>query len=232
MRFLTRGFFTSLLLLGVFILGLAARQAPTPPNYEKLLNPAELNEKAPDEFQAKFTTTKGTIVIQVRRNWAPNGADRFYNLVKNGFYDNCRIFRMIPNFMVQFGINGDPKVSAAWSNATIPDDPVKQSNRKGYVSFAKGGPNSRTTQVFINFSDENILLDAQGFAPFGTLVKGTDIVNEFFAEYLDGPPSGKGPEQGRIQAEGNAYLAKSFPKLDYIKSAVISEEKRKEEKKK
>jgi peptidyl-prolyl cis-trans isomerase A (cyclophilin A) len=232
MRIVTRGIIAAVLLLCAFILGLASQQAGTPPNYEKLLNPAELNEQAPDEFQAKFTTSKGTIVIHVRRNWAPNGADRFYNLVKSGYYDNCRIFRMIPGFMFQFGINGDPKVNAVWSKATIQDDPVKQSNRKGYVSFAKGGPNTRTTQVFINFADQNVILDGDGFAPFGTLVKGTDIVNEFYFDYLDGPPNGNGPDQGRIVNEGNAYLAKSFPKLDYIKSAVISEEKRKEEKKK
>lgn len=232
MRFLSRGFFTSFLLLSVFILGLSAQQTGAPPDYSKLLSVANLNEQAPDEYQAKFVTTKGTFVIQVRRAWAPLGADRFYNLVKSGYYDNCRIFRMIPGFMFQFGINGDPKVNAVWARATIQDDPVKQSNRKGYVSFAKGGPNSRTTQVFVNFTDENILLDGQGFAPFGTLVKGTDIVNEFYYEYLDGPPNGKGPDQNRILNEGNAYLEKNFPKLDYIKSAVISEEKRKEDKKK
>jgi len=205
-----------------------AQQVEAPSNYERLLNPANLTEKAPDNFQAKFETTKGTFVIQVRRNWAPNGVDRFYNLVKNGYYDNCRFFRVIPGFMVQFGINGDPKINAVWSKAVIPDDKVRQSNRKGYVSFAMGGPNSRTTQVFVNFSDENVVLDGMGFAPFGTIVKGTEIVNRFYAEYGDGPPEGKtGPVQGNIQLEGNAYLEKNFPKLDYIKSAVIMSDEKK-----
>lgn len=135
---------------------------------------------------------------------------------------------MVPYFMVQFGIHGDPKVNAVWSRATIPDDPVKQSNRKGYVSFAMGGKNTRTTQVFINFTDDNILLDGQGFAPFGTVIKGTDIVNAFYDGYGDGPPIAKtGPEQNRIQIEGNAYLEKNFPKLDYIKSATILSEGKK-----
>jgi len=233
MLIVTRGIIAAVLLHCVFILGLASQQAGTPPNYEKLLNPAELNEQAPDEFQAKFTTSKGTIVIHVRRNWAPNGADRFYNLVKNGFYDNCRIFLAIPNSLMQFGINGDPKVNAAWVKAPIKDDPVKQSNRKGYVSFANlGKPDSRTTQVMISFADENVILDGRGYAPIGTLVKGTDIVNEFYFDYLYGPPNGNGPDQTRIHNEGNAYLTKNFPKLDYIKTAVISEEKRKAEKKK
>jgi peptidyl-prolyl cis-trans isomerase A (cyclophilin A) len=227
MRLIKKSFLTFLLMLAVFVLGFARQQTGTQPNYDKLLNPAELTEKAPDNFQAKFTTSKGTLVIQVRRAWAPLGADRFYNLVKNGFYDNCKIFRVLPMFMMQFGINGDPKVNAAWAKFPIQDDPVKQSNRKGYVSFAKGGPNSRTTQVFINFTDENVLLDGQGFSPFGTLVKGTDLVNEFYYEYLEGPPQGKGPDQMRIVSEGNPYLEKNFPKLDFIKTAVIVEEKKK-----
>ncbi len=228
MRWMSRSFWTILYLFCAVALGLAVEQAEVQSNHERLMNPAGLTERAPDNFQAKFETSKGTFVIQVRRAWAPNGADRFYNLVKNGYYDGCKIFRMMPYFMVQWGINGDPKVNALWSRATIPDDPVKQSNRKGYVSFAMGGKNTRTTQVFINFTDDNILLDGQGFAPFGTVVKGTDIVNRFYAEYGDGPPAAKtGPDQGRIQAEGNAYLEKDFPKLDYIKSATILSEGKK-----
>jgi peptidyl-prolyl cis-trans isomerase A (cyclophilin A) len=231
MRCLKHGLFTVVTLFCLFVFGFAQEAAQ--PDYSKLLNPSALNETAPDNFQAKFVTTKGTFVIQVRRSWSPNGADRFYNLVKNGYYDNCRIFRIVPGFMMQFGINGDPKVNAVWSKAVIKDDPVKQSNRKGYVSFAKGGPNSRTTQIFINFDDQNILLDGQGFSPFGTLTKGTDIVMSndprvgFYNEYLDGPPQGKGPDQGKIQLEGNAYLDKNFPKLDFIKTATIVEEKKK-----
>jgi peptidyl-prolyl cis-trans isomerase A (cyclophilin A) len=228
MRWMTRGLGTVLSLLCAIVLGLGIEQAGAPSGKEQLTNPANLTEKAPDTYQAKFETTKGNFVIQVRRAWAPNGADRFYNLVKNGYYDNCRFYRMVYGFMVQFGINGDPKLNSVWSQARIPDDPVKQSNRKGYVSFANAGPNTRTTQVFINFTDENIQLDGMGFAPFGTVVKGTDIVEAFYGEYGDGPPLGKkGPEQNRIQAEGNAYLDKNFPKLDYIKVATIISEGKK-----
>jgi peptidyl-prolyl cis-trans isomerase A (cyclophilin A) len=228
MRWISKGFWMVLSLLCAVVLGLAVEQAEVQSNHEKLMNPASLTEKAPDTFQAKFETSKGTFVIQVRRAWAPNGADRFYNLVKNGFYDNNKIYRMIPYFMVQWGINGDPKINAVWFQARIPDDPVKQSNRKGYVSFAMGGKNTRTTQIFINFTDDNIQLDGQGFAPFGTVVKGVDIVDSFYADYGDGPPVGKtGPDQGRIQMEGNAYLEKNFPKLDFIKSATILSEGKK-----
>ena len=227
MRWMSGSCWTVLFLLCAVVLGLAVEQAEVQSNYDKLLNPAALTEKAPDTFQAKFDTSRGSFIIQVRRAWAPNGADRFYNLVKNGYYDNCRFFRVVQFFMVQWGINGDPKLNAVWSRATIPDDPVKQSNRKGYVSFAMGGKNTRTTQIFVNYDDANIQLDGMGFAPFGTVVKGVDIVNGLFAGYGDGPPEGKGPDQNRVQAEGNAYLEKNFPKLDYIKSATIVSEGKK-----
>ena len=167
-------------------------------------------------FRAKFATSKGDFVIEVTRDWSPNGADRFYNLVKNGYYDDCRFFRVINNFMVQFGINGDPLLNQVWSFALISDDPVKKSNTRGYVSFATSGPNSRTTQVFINYGD-NSRLDAQGFAPFGRVVEGMKVVDSLFSEY-QGVPSDNQP---RIQAQGNAYLNKEFPRLDYIKSASI-----------
>jgi peptidyl-prolyl cis-trans isomerase A (cyclophilin A) len=186
----------------------------------KLRNPAALNEKAPDNFKAQFDTSKGTFVIDVHREWAPNGADRFYNLVKNGFYDDVRFFRVIDGFMAQFGIHGNPAVQAAWRNANLKDDPVKQSNRRGYVTFATAGPNTRTTQLFINFRD-NAGLDKQGFAPFGEVTSGMDVVSKIYNGYGEGAPSGKGPNQGRLQAEGNAYLNKEFPRLDYIKSATI-----------
>lgn len=189
---------------------------------EKLMNPAEMNEKAPDKFQAKFETTKGEFIIEVTRDWAPIGADRFYNLVKNGYYDNCRFFRVIKNFMAQFGIHGDPRVSAAWRGAQIKDDPVKESNKRGYVSYAMAGPDTRTTQLFINFGN-NSGLDRQGFSAFGKVTKGMDVVDSIYDEYGEGAPSGTGPEQTRIHREGNAYLEKSFPKLDYIKSATIVE---------
>ncbi len=183
-------------------------------------NPAALNEPAPAVYKAKFDTSKGTFVIEVHRDWAPNGADRFYNLVKNGFFDNARFFRVISTFMVQFGINADPKLSAVWREARIKDDPVRQSNKRGLITFATAGPNTRTTQVFINFGDNN-MLDRQGFAPFGQVVSGMNVVDALYSGYGEGAPGGQGPEQGRIQQEGNTYLIKEFGKLDYIKKATI-----------
>ena len=183
-------------------------------------NPAALREQAPATYKARFDTSKGVFVIQVERAWAPNGADRFYNLVKNGFYDNVRFFRVISGFMVQFGINGDPGIMARWRTAQISDDPVAQSNTKGMVTFAMAGPNTRTSQVFINFAD-NSRLDQSGFAPFGRVVSGMNVVEAINAEYGEGAPNGRGPNQGRIQSEGNAYLSKDFPRMDYIKKATI-----------
>jgi peptidyl-prolyl cis-trans isomerase A (cyclophilin A) len=185
-----------------------------------LSNPASLNEKAPAVYKVKFDTSKGTFVIEVHRDWAPNGADRFYNLVKNGFYNDDRFFRVIKDFMVQFGINGNPKISQVWRDANIPDDPVEESNMRGYITFATAGPNTRTTQVFINFGD-NPSLDAQGFAPFGKVVSGLDVVDHLYSGYGEGAPRGEGPDQGRVQSEGNPYLLKNFPQLDYIKKATI-----------
>jgi peptidyl-prolyl cis-trans isomerase A (cyclophilin A) len=185
-----------------------------------LSDPASLTEQAPAVYKAKFDTSKGSFVVEVHRDWAPNGADRFYNLVKNGFYNNARFFRVIDGFMVQFGINGDPKISAVWREANIKDDPVKQSNERGMITFATAGPDTRTTQVFINFGD-NAGLDGQGFAPFGKVISGMDVVDSLFAGYGEGAPSGHGPNQGIVQSLGNAYLAKAFPKLDYINTATI-----------
>jgi peptidyl-prolyl cis-trans isomerase A (cyclophilin A) len=221
MRCVRNGMIALMVLAGAVALGNTFQQAAEQPNTERLMNPAALTETAPDNYEARFVTSQGTIGIQVRRAWAPIGADRFYNLVKNGFYDNCRFFRVLYGFAAQFGINGDPKINTIWSLARIQDDPVKQSNRKGYVSFAKGGPNTRTTQVFISLSDDNVILDGQGFAPFGTVTRGTDVVAALYSDYGDGPPQGKGPDQMRIVTEGNAYLQKLFPKLDYIKSTTI-----------
>lgn len=192
-----------------------AAQAPS------LKNPASLKEQAPATYKVKFDTSVGVFVLQVNRDWAPLGADRFYNLVKNGFYDDARFFRAIPGFMVQFGISGDPAISPAWRNARIGVDPVKQSNKPMFISFAMGGtPDTRTTQVFINFGN-NANLDAMGFAPFGEVIEGKDVVNKIHTGYGEGAPRGKGPDQGRTQAEGNAYLMKEFPKLDFIKKATI-----------
>ena len=188
-----------------------------------LLNPASLKATAPEVYKAKFTTTKGDFVIEVHRAWAPLGADRFYNLVKNGFYDDAAFFRVLPGFMAQFGINAKPAVSKAWTNATIKDDPVTQSNKRGYVTFAKTSlPNSRGTQVFINFGD-NSRLDADAFAPFGMVVEGMDVVDKLYGGYGEGAPGGSGPAQDRIEAEGKPYLDKNFPLLDSTKTAVIIE---------
>jgi peptidyl-prolyl cis-trans isomerase A (cyclophilin A) len=181
----------------------------------KLLTPAALKEQAPATYKVNLATSKGLVVITVHRDWAPNGADRFFNLVKNGFYDDVRFFRVVPNFMVQFGMNGDPAVTSAWRSTTLVDDPVKQSNKRGYITFAHTGqPNSRGTQVFINFKD-NGNLDSQRFAPFGEVTQGMDIVDKINAEYREKP------DQGSITSTGNAYLIKAFPNLDYIKSATI-----------
>src|SRR5438132_744430 len=189
-----------------------------------LKNPASLKEMAPAVFKVDFDTSAGEFVVEVHRDWAPNGADRFYNLVKNGFFDNARFFRVISGFMVQFGLNGDPAISAVWRDARIPRDPVKEGNKRGNITFAmQGGPNgpdTRTTQMFINFGD-NSQLDSSGFAAFGKVTKGMDVVDKIYSGYGEGAPSGRGPEQGRVQAEGNAYLTKDFPKMDYIKKTTI-----------
>jgi len=185
-----------------------------------LLKPASLKAKAPATYRAKFVTTQGDFVIEVTRAWAPHGADRFYNLVKNGFYNGASFFRVLPGFIVQFGISANPSVSAAWHSAVIPDDPVRQSNLPGTVTFATAGPNTRTTQVFINLGG-NKGLDSQGFAPFGKVVEGMDVVQKFYSGYGEGAPMGNGPDQQRIEKEGRAYLTAGFPKLDSIKSASI-----------
>jgi peptidyl-prolyl cis-trans isomerase A (cyclophilin A) len=190
-------------------------------NKAKLRTPAQLTEKAPDTYKANFDTSKGAFVVEVHREWAPNGADRFYNLVKNGFYDDIRFFRVLDNFMAQFGINGDPAIQSVWRAASLKDDPVKQSNKRGFITFATAGPNTRTTQVFINYKD-NSSLDSQGFAAFGQVTSGMDVVDKLYKDYGEGAPRGRGPEQGRLQQEGNAYLTKDFPKLDYIKTATIA----------
>jgi peptidyl-prolyl cis-trans isomerase A (cyclophilin A) len=199
---------------------LLAVTAAAPAMSQGLMNPAALNAPAPATYKAKFDTSKGAFEIEVHRDWAPAGADRFYNLVKNGFFDNARFFRVVSGFMVQFGIHGDPNVSAQWRQARINDDPVKQSNGRGMVTFATAGPNTRTTQVFINFAD-NARLDGMGFAPFGQVVSGMNVVDSLYSGYGEGAPSGRGPDQGRMQQEGNAYLMKDFGKLDYIKKASI-----------
>ena len=173
----------------------------------------EETEKAPDEFKVKFETSCGTFILDVRRKYAPLGVDQFHKAVKEGFYDECRFFRVVPDFVVQFGINGDPKVQKKWDNQ-IKDDPVTVSNVRGSVCYATAGPDTRTTQLFINLGD-NSRLDKMGFAPFGKVIEGMDVVDKITSEY------GQGPNQGKIEDEGNSYLKEDFPKLDYIKKATI-----------
>jgi cyclophilin family peptidyl-prolyl cis-trans isomerase len=184
-------------------------------------------EVAPAEFKVVLQTTKGDVTIDVTRSWSPRGADRFYALVKEGFYDGARFFRVIRSprpFMAQFGINGDPKVTAKWADANITDDPVTQHNTRGTISFATSGANTRSTQLFINYGD-NSRLDASGFSPIAVVSSGMEVVDQFYADYGEGPPDGTGPDQERIEKEGNSYLDKEFPKLDYIRTARILESK-------
>lgn len=181
-----------------------------------LTNPASLNEKAPATYKVRLDTSAGPVVIQVNRDWAPLGADRFYNLAKNGFYDGARFFRVLSGFMAQVGMNGEPSIQKVWSRANFNDDPVKGSNKRGFVTFAKTSlPNSRSTQFFINYGD-NSFLDKDGFAPFGQVIEGMAAIDK-----LHSYGKGNVPDQGRIINEGNAYLNKEYPKLDYIKKATI-----------
>jgi peptidyl-prolyl cis-trans isomerase A (cyclophilin A) len=189
----------------------AGTNAPT----ADLTDPSKLTEKAPDTFKVKFDTTKGAFTVEVTRSLAPLGADRFYNLVKAGYFKDIAFFRVIPGFMAQFGMHSDPKLTAIWNHANIQDDPVKGSNTRGTITFAKTGmPNSRSAQFFINFGD-NSQLDGQRFAPFGKVIEGMDVVDKINPEYRETP------NQGAIEAQGNEYLKKNFPNLDYIKSATI-----------
>jgi peptidyl-prolyl cis-trans isomerase A (cyclophilin A) len=196
-------------------------QPAAPPATPSLDRPRSLHEQAPEIYKAKFVTNKGDFVIEVHRDWAPIGADRFYNLVKYGFYNDTRFFRVISGFMAQIGISGRPELNEVWRDAQIKDDPVKRSNLRGYVSFAMAGPNSRTTQFFINYTHQNAKLDGMGFAPFGQVTSGLKVVEALYAGYGEGAPQGNGPHQGRIQNEGNTYLKAEFPKLDYVKAAVL-----------
>jgi peptidyl-prolyl cis-trans isomerase A (cyclophilin A) len=195
--------------------------APAPAEKPSLDKPKTLTLRAPDLFRAKFATSKGDFVIEAHRDWAPNGADRFYNLVKAGYYNDIRFFRVVSGFMVQLGIHGKPELNAIWREQQIPDDPAVKSNTRGFVSFATAGPGTRTTQFFVNFDDRNSRLDTMGFSPFGQVTSGMEVVDSLYAEYGEGAPQGRGPNQGRIQDEGNAYLMRDFPKLDYVKEATI-----------
>ena len=208
----------AVLVAGSSVALVAGQAAPAGPS--RLLNPAALTAKAPETFKAKLDTSKGAIVIEVHREWAPLGADRFYNLVSAGFFSNVRFFRVLNGFMAQFGMSGTPAVQKAWGGnaANLKDDPVKQSNKRGYVTFANAGPNSRSTQLFINLVDNTFLdPEAMHFAPFGQVVEGMDVADMLYTGY----GRQNVPDQGRITNEGNAYLTKEYPKLDYIKTATI-----------
>jgi peptidyl-prolyl cis-trans isomerase A (cyclophilin A) len=194
--------------------GTASKTGTPAAAHPSLLNPASMHAKAPELYKAQFTTTRGDFVVEVHREWAPLGADRFYNLVKNGYFTNAAFFRVVPGFIVQFGLNANPAVNKVWMNANIKDDPVMGSNKRGTLVFATAGPNTRTTQLFINFGD-NAGLDRQGFAPFGTVTEGMDVVDKIYPGY------GERPDQQRITEEGKAYLDKNFPMLDSIKAARI-----------
>jgi peptidyl-prolyl cis-trans isomerase A (cyclophilin A) len=180
----------------------------------------ETSGPAPAEYRVLLQTTKGDVVVLVHRDWAPLGADRFYELTKIGFYDGDRFFRALRGFVVQFGVNGDPKVNKQWSEMSIKDDPPKVSNKVGTVTFATSGPDTRATQIFINIGD-NSRLDSQGFTPFGEVTQGMEKLENVYMDYGDGPPSGSGPDQAAIADIGNRYLEEHFPKLDYIKTARV-----------
>ena len=181
---------------------------------------AAKNEPPPDVFRVNLDTSKGPVAIEVRRAWAPRGADHFYSLVKTGFYDGNRFFRVVRNFVVQFGINGDPQLNRLWANANLPDDPVKQSNVKGTLTYAHLGPNSRSTQLFINLKD-NKTLDKQGFAPIGKVISGMETVERFYSSYGEMAPRGQGPDPSQIEVQGNVYLENRFARLDRINTATI-----------
>jgi peptidyl-prolyl cis-trans isomerase A (cyclophilin A) len=203
--------------------GATTKKAPTAAarSYDRaLLHPALLKDKAPEQYKVTFSTTRGDFVVTVTRAWAPLGADRFYSLVKHHFYDNASFFRVLPGFVVQFGLSAYPPVSTAWKNAVIKDDPVSQSNLRGYLVFATAGANTRTTQVFINLVD-NKRLDSMGFAPFGQVTEGMNTVEMMYEGYGEGAPEGSGPNQDEIEKQGKPYLDKGWPKLDYIKTATI-----------
>ena len=195
--------------------GRSASSSLTRPDMRTIATPA------PDSFKVAFETSKGSFTVMAHRDWAPRGADRFYHLVQLGFFDDARFFRVLRGFMAQFGMNGDPRVMSVWAPLTIADDPVKQSNVRGMVTFAAGGArNSRSTQLFINYAN-NRNLDGMGFAPIGQVMDGMSVVDSLYADYGEGAPDGAGPSQEQIAAQGNAYLTKSFPKLDFIKTARI-----------
>ncbi len=216
---LSRPLLAALVVPALVALAPAARADTTPT--PAALTPSAATATAPSTFKVKMTTTKGDFVVEVHRDWSPNGADRFYNLVKLGYFTDVAFFRVVKGFMVQFGIHGDPAVNRVWRRATFKDDPLaKHANTRGMVTFATAGPDLRTTQIFINYGNTS-RLDAMGFTPFGKVVDGMKVVDAIEGSYGEGAPEGHGPAQERIQQQGNAYLKAEFPKLDYIKRAAL-----------
>jgi len=217
----------SRLALLVLLIQLGCGKSEPPPAYVRpsdrpMLRPdaPELKTPAPARFKARFTTSKGAFTITVDRSWAPLGADRFYHLVRGRFFEEARFFRVLSGFMCQFGIPADPAESALWKDATIKDDPVRETNTRGKVSYAMAGPGSRTTQLFINYGN-NRKLDRMDFAPFGEVTEGMDVVDKFYDGYGEGAPGGSGPDQKLMERQGNPYLQAEYPKLDYILKAEI-----------
>jgi cyclophilin family peptidyl-prolyl cis-trans isomerase len=211
-----------LLACGLVALGCAAAPGVV------LLRPEapEINRQAPARFLARLETSKGPVMLEVLRDWAPRGADRFYNLIRHGYYDEARFFRVIAGKWAQFGISGDPRVAALWRGRTIPDDPRRESSSRGTIAFAFAVPGGRTTQVFVNLRDNSGTLDAQGFAPFGRVVEGMAVVDSLNSEYGEAAGGGiRGGKQDPLFAGGNAYLAREFPRLDFIRRARIVEER-------
>jgi peptidyl-prolyl cis-trans isomerase A (cyclophilin A) len=216
----TRPIFASFAIVIALATPMSASDDAAP--HPALLDPSLATEKAPDAYRVKLETTKGDVLILVNRSWAPNGADRFYNLVKIGYYEDVAFYRVIRGFMAQCGFSGDPAVNAVWSKAYIPDDGIMRNNTRGMVTFAQPGqPNMRTTQIFINYGDNSYLVDHGQFAPFGKVISGMDVVDSFYSGYGEAKPRGKGPQQGRIANEGNEYLRPRYPDLDYIIRATI-----------
>jgi peptidyl-prolyl cis-trans isomerase A (cyclophilin A) len=210
------------LLLAVGCGGEASEEEASGPPPNPLLQPRSFQETAPATYQVRLETTQGDILLGVTREWAPLAADRFYNLVKAGYYDGIAFHRVLDDFVAEWGIHGDPWVNAAWRQALMVDEPVTQSNTRGRVTFSKNTPNSRTVQVFINLKD-NSSLDGQGFSPFGEVVEGMDVVGSLYSEYGDGPPRGDGVYQAMAIARGDEYLNEEFPLLDRIERAVLVE---------
>jgi peptidyl-prolyl cis-trans isomerase A (cyclophilin A) len=192
-----------------------------PPPREAAVEKPKAPARAPDKFQAKFETTRGDFTVEVVRDWAPRGSDRFYELIDRRFFDGARFYRVVKKFVAQFGTSKDPKANQLWSQLKLLDDRAKQSNQRGFVSFAQSGPNSRTTQMFVNLTDNSKLLDKSGFVPFGKVVSGMDMVDQLYSGYGDMPPRGEGPDAAKYGTLGDEYLERSFPKLDAIKSVTL-----------